>query len=678
MFLSLFKSQAANKVIENGNTSGVGSIEQTSHEKGRFDSIGVRLGRYRLTALLVLCCLVAFGIQRLVLFAIYVEAKSLTGWELLQVFLTGFEMDLLVSLVLVMPQSVRFALMRERPSRGRLARGYLTFECVFLFVLVAFVCIAEIVFFAEFQSRLNYIAFEYLVYPHEVFVNIWETYPVLLLLGLVGGLVAGFLWITRSQRREILDSPTSWPQRWGTLGIVALGIVLLASSVGLSSTNVSENRVANECAGNGFYSFAYYAWTCRFDYEDFYQTIDEQEAITRLRRRIFAEKSWPEVSSTNPVDRWITSPFERNWNVVLILEESLGSDYVGVLGDERNLTPQFDGLSREGILLDNFYATGNRTARALEAVLTSMPPLPTEAILKRDHNDRVYTLPRVLADRGYRRVFVTGGRGIFDGMRSFTLANGFERFIEQSDYPNPTHVTAWGVSDEEIFAKALDTCNSLYEQGSPFFMTILSISNHHPFTYPKGRIDLPPEAQRRIHAVKYADWALGEFFRQARSRAFYQNTLFVVMGDHGARVYGSQMFPLKSYQIPVLILRPDQVDHGQRISTLGCSMDIAPTVLGLLGGTYRSVFFGRDIFQTDADGGYALMQHNHDLALLESDGRMLVLGSQKKATQYQFDGKAFALRQRKEPDDEFRRDTIAFYQLAQKLYYEDRWFPAQE
>ncbi len=633
------------------------------------------LGRYRVTLEIGAVAVLIFTLLRLVLLFGFADWKTLSLGELAQLAFVGLRFDLLTALIFLLPQILHLTLFSNRFVNGRLSRGMLDFEAAFAFLFLPFVSIAEVLFFDEFQSQFNYIAFEYLVYPTEVFGNIWQSYPVVPLLSGVAVVGAVLFLVLRRRANDLLQVALPWRRRYGILLGVLAGIGTLWSTTGMASMAISENRVANQCAGNGMYSFVYYAWTCQVEYGAFYQTIDKAKAYPRLRQRITAGDVFHNGSS-NPMDRTvIAARGRRDYNVVLILEESLGSDFIGALGDRRGLSPRFDRLTQEGLLFDNFYATGNRTARALEAVLTSIPPIPSESILKRSHSDHVYTLANVLADRGYRRLFVEGGRGIFDGKSRFALANGYERFVEWRDFKHPLFTTAWGVCDEDIFSRALAECESLHQGGQPFFMTILSTSNHRPYTYPEGRIDLPSAAQTRDNAVKYADWALGDFFAQARKHAFYENTLFVVLGDHGARVYGSQLFPMQSYRIPVLMILPHGERKATRCHTLASSLDIAPTIMGILGGSYRSVFFGRDALNIDPKSGYALMQHNHDVALLESSHRILVLGFQKKATMFRLNKTTYQLTRLDVPDADLRADAISIFQTAYELYSSEKWFP---
>ncbi len=636
-----------------------------------------KLGRFRVLGTVVLLFVAGFTLTRFSVMLWFVEWRQLRLSEFVGVMAVGLWTDLLVSLVLVQAQLWHLTWCPDRWLQTRTSRLFMEFCWLVAFAMIPLTAIIEFLFFTEFDGRLNYIAFEYLVYPTEVCCNLWQSFPVsqlILVVALIGG---GLWWALRPRFRQMLEDRMPLKRRAVVFGCVWLAIVGLWLTSGMQTMNVSANRTANECAGNGLYTFSYHAWSCHFDYEQFYLTIKPTEATAEVRRHLLTGRDEWHHGSTNPFDRTVRqSEPQRDWNVVIVLEESLGSDFVGVLGDDRGLTPCLDRLSREGLLFDNFFATGNRTARALEAVTSSLPPIPTESILKRDHSGHVFTLANVLAERGYNRLFMTAGRGLFDGVRSFMTNNGFNRFVEQSDFVNPAFVNAWGVSDEDLFNKALTEFDALHAEKKPFLACLLTVSNHRPFTYPDGRISRPSAEQSRNNAVQYADWSLGMFFDKVRDHAWTKNTLFVVLGDHGARIYGSQLFPIKSYRVPVLVMRPDEVGRGERCSTLVCTLDIAPTVMGLLGGDYRSTFFGRDALQVAPENGYALMQHNHDVALLTADGKLVVLDARHHAWVYDFDREKFALNPLPLPPADRVRETAAFYQTAYRLYYDERLFPA--
>ncbi len=613
-----------------------------------------------------------FFLLRAALFVTYWRSLPHNPAFIAKALLIGFWIDAAVALCVVLPYVIYAAAASNRLFARRAHAIFLGFSYFLILYLLIFLNIADYLFFDEFQARFNYVAVDYLfVTPREVLENIWQSYPVPLVLALVAAASGLLCWSIRKPIKQWSVIAVSGKQRLIFCGAWVLCGSLLLSGLDISRVRFSSYPILNEIGANGFYTFSYALKTNDLVYDQFYKTIDETQAFGRLKNLIVDAGSKSLDNTANPLARHVLPRKGLgSVNVVLILEESLGANFTGVLGRHpMNLTPNFDGLAKEGILLSHIYATGNRTVRALEAVLTSFPPIPGASIVKRHKSQNVITLARVLKMLGYQTLFVYGGRGLFDNMRDFMLSNGFDRFVEQKDFEHPTFTTAWGVCDEDIFHKAIDELEVLHEQRKPFFATILSVSNHKPYTYPKGRIDLDPGQHNRENAVKYADWAIGDFFKLAREKPFFENTVFVMLGDHGARVYGADFIPIKSYEVPVVIYAPSKL-QPRLVDTLGCSMDVAPTILGLLGLGYDSIFYGRDLLHLPGEAGYALMQHDRDVGFLR-DNRLAVLSTGKFAGVFEFDraGNSF----KKETtlsaqDQDLLLDEVSFYQTAYHLY----------
>ena len=369
----------------------------------------------------------------------------------------------------------------------------------------------------------------------------------------------------------------------------------------MNPPHVSEDRTLNEIANDGAISFFTAAWTRSLDYPAFYKTLPRDEAYARVHR-LLASTNATFVGDNFSIERKISGDSHRpRLNVVILLEESLGSEFWGCLGRTNTLTPEMDRLAtQEGLLFDNIYASGNRTVRGMEGALSSFPPLPGDSIVHRDRSENVETIARVLKRDGYNTMFLYGGHALFDNMKAFLIANGFDRIVDEKDFPNPSFANVWGVADEDLYAGAIRQFRALSQTNKPFFATILSVSNHKPYTYPLGRIPENPNGTR-ANVVKYTDWCLGQFFKAAKQEAFWTNTIFAVVADHGARVYGSQDIPIFSYEIPLVILGPAVAPQPQRRHATGCSLDLPPTILGLIGRPYESLFLGRDLLHDPPD-----------------------------------------------------------------------------
>jgi phosphoglycerol transferase MdoB-like AlkP superfamily enzyme len=630
--------------------------------------------RYHFLAFCFFSLLVAFTLLRLVLLVNF-GSPSTPPWNVLLAFAAGFYRDVIAALWCMLPPLFWCFIVGNRLFASLVHRIAFRFFMTLLWAVQVFLLAAEFYFFQEFKSRFNPVAVDYLVYPREVFINIWDAYPVPAVVA--GCLLAGAAWMWLAGRL----CKTMWtrPVWVGTRFLWFAGALILffglTRTINLSPPQVSDDRTLNEIANNGAVSFFAAAYTRDLDYHAFYKTIPRDEAYARLHR-LLSSTNATFTGAPDDITRQIAGDSNRpRLNVVILLEESLGSEFWGCLSRTNTLTPDMDRLATtEGLLFDNIYASGNRTVRGMEGALSSFPPLPGDAIVHRDRSENVETIARVLKREGYSTMFIYGGHANFDNMKPFLVANGYDHIIDEKDFPNPAFANVWGASDEDIYAGAIREFRALSRTNQPFFATILSVSNHKPYTYPKGRIPEDPNGTRE-NIVKYTDWCLGQFFQDAKKESFWTNTIFAVIADHGARVYGSQDIPIFSYEIPLVILGPAVVPQPERIHAVGCSLDVPPTVLGLLGRPYKSLFFGRDLLHDPPDTFHALLNHNRDIGLYARD-RMVVLGLQKTVEFYAGDPHVVNLEllPQPSPDDlELEKDAEAIFQVADELYMNRRY-----
>jgi phosphoglycerol transferase MdoB-like AlkP superfamily enzyme len=634
-----------------------------------------RRSRYGFVVFNLFSLVVAWFVLRLVLLMLF-RSTSLASGDAARVLLTGLQRDLFAGLILSVPLLTWMLFFPERWVMTRWYRlSFLGASFVFWF-LQTFLLFVEFFFFDEFKSRYNTVAVDYLWHPGEVVTNIWESYHVGVIVAICLVMAVGWLFVANWCFRDMWERRFRSPTRFLHLAATLLLVAGLAWLLPLKGVKISADRTINEIANNGVLSFAAAATTRHLDYSAFYKTLPKDEAYQRTRR-LLAENQTRFVEDGQSIRRQVSGdPSRPRLNVVIFLEESLGSEFWGCLGRSETLTPEMDKLAlEEGLLFTNLYACGNRTVRGMEGVLSSIPPLPGDSIVRRDLSDNVETVARVLKRDGYATAFLYGGRGFFDSMRSYAVRNGYEQFIEQKHFSHPTFTTAWGVCDEDLFDRAILEFRQMAKSGRPFFATLLSVSNHQPYTYPPGRIPEDPAKKWRKHAVKYSDYALGKFFRDAKKEAFWTNTIFAVIADHGARVYGSQSIPIKSYEIPLVILGPAAVKAPARVGQLGCSLDVSPTLLGLIGRPYETMFFGRDLLKSQPAEGRAWLNHNRDIGMLTKD-RMVVLGLMQGVEFYQGDPKVaeiIPLSRPSEADGELEKDAISIYQVADDLYTHQRF-----
>ena len=480
-------------------------------------------------------------------------------------------------------------------------------------------------------------------------------------------------------------------ETWNVRARGAIALVV-AALIGLNLV-VSEEKLvggqpywAREVAKNGIYALFAAYFQNSIEYGNFYASIPADEA-TELTHRWIEEEVGAGAAAARAVGAPPRRPLAeedvhsivrnirvpgtpRRLNVAVVVMESMSARFLAHYGNTQGLTPNLDRLADQSLFLSDVYATGTRTVRGLEALLVGLPPTPGQSILRRPKSDGIFNLGSVLNDQGYRSQFLYGGYGYFDNMQDWFSTNGFE-VVDRAKFAKDEigFTNAWGVSDEDLFRQTIQAADAVHATGKPFFQVILTTSNHRPYTYPSNRIDIPSHTGRD-GAVKYADFAVGKFVEDARKKPWFKDTLFVFVADHNASVAGGVDIPVHDYLIPVLFYSPENVKPA-RLSTMGSQIDVAPTLLGLLGTSYQSRFYGQDL--TRGHGGRALMGTYQKVAWMEA-GKMILLSPGKviEALKLGPDGGVLARTSYRADELSRRTDdvklTIAIYQSASALF----------
>lgn len=630
--------------------------------------------RVALLVVLLIGSLLLSALLRLVLCGVFLDDPGRIGTAL-RALLLGVGRDLPVKLIVLAPLMLWLALGFGRWLRFRIPRTVLL---LLLFTAASFQAAVEFYFFDEFDARFNHIAIDYVRHPGEVLGNIHESYDVslVLLLALIAALP--LTWAAARRLRDAQFPRATWRQR---LTLTAGSLLILAAAAGalwvMPDGRDPAARVASEITANGLASLVRAARTASLDYPLYYPSLPVAEVETRLTRLQAAQAAQTEAVGSDPASSSSTGP--AAWDVVVILEESLGSEFIGVLGHaERKTSPGFDRWSQQGLLLTNLYSTGNRTVRGLEGTLCSLVPLPGDAVLRRYDVPHVATLARVFAGRGYSTTFAYGGWGTFDGMIPFMPNNGFQEMLDRSAMRREAFATVWGVADEYMFEVLLARQLAARQRGERLFATALTVSNHKPYEVPERGTAWPAAKRKRETAVAYADWALANYLDQAQAAGLLEHTLVLVVGDHGARVYGQELIPVHSYRVPALFLVPGSRWDGVRIDRLASQIDLAPTILGLLGLKLETPFMGGDVTRLPRAGGRAFLQHDRSIGLL-TDDTLVVLGLKKQITFYrrdQADTDRLTLRDPPPPGsalEQLAHDAIAIYQSADQTLKSGRF-----
>jgi len=568
------------------------------------------------------------SLSRIILIAWYWGRVAPTDgvWFIL---LQGIRFDIVLMGMLIGPALLAAPWVSGHKYGGPMLRYYLVAVTIF----VLWMELGTIPYIDQYDVRPNYIYVEYLKYPREVLSMLFVSYGMLMMLIsllTLGGWLLAWRW-----SGSALQTPTrkGLPEALILTPIVLILILAMVRStldhhpVNPSTVAFTTDSLVNQLALNSPYTLVYAIYEQQRDSRGRavkYGKMGEDDALRTVVEDAGLAAEVDLQSETPTMHMQLaTRRLNRPLNLVIILQESLGAEFVGSLGG-KDLTPSIDALADDGIWFEQLYATGTRSVRGIEAIISGFPPTSRRSVVKLAETQRgFFTIANLLQNQNYETSFIYGGSAHFDNMGRFFLNNGFQTVIEQDDFENPEFTATWGVSDEDLFLKAHE---HLTRKGDrPFFSLVFSSSNHKPFEIPAGKVETRtgPEGPRDT-AVAYADYALGEFFKLARSSDYYDNTVFLVVSDHNSRVKSAHLVPIERFHIPGVILGGGI--EPRRVPGITSQVDLLPTLLSLMGFDGQHPAIGYDLTRPEfyLGAGRAQMQF-HSLQAWMVPGKVVVL-----------------------------------------------------
>lgn len=618
--------------------------------------------------------LLIMTLSRLMLFLIFKERVVQTEnyWY---IFPIGLRMDVILMCYLSFIPALFVVLTPQKIAKY--VNKFLNFYFCFFLILILFMELATPQFIDQYDTRPNKLFLEYLIYPKEIATMLMKARPgtiVFILLVLVGVIIVAVKWghklfYTKSSPyliRLALFPIVGFLLFWG-----ARGSLTTRRPVNASNAVFSNDQMTNSLGLNSTYTLMFSAYSMKNEESSLklYGKMSEEEAYARV-------KKYMDISENDYTDKNI--PFlhierpdtleKRSYNLVIFLQESLGAEYVGSLGG-LPLTPEFDKLTKEGTLFTNLYCTGTRSVRGIEAVMTGFLPSPSESVVKLSGSQFDFAISsEILKRKGYNTSFIYGGLANFDNMASFFNGNGVDNIIDESSFDSDNNTYAfkgtWGYSDEDLVVKANEYFKSLGDK--PFFSLMFSTSNHEPFEFPDGRIELYEEPKNTVNnAMKYADFAIGKFFELAKKEDYFKNTIFLIVADHNTRTYGKNLVPVNKFRIPALIIGPD-IRQDITYDKLCSQIDLPTTVLGLLGLQTEHPMVGRNLFTLpDSVPGRAIMQF-HDINGFRVEDQIIILQPNKEPLQFKVENDTTLVPV--DVNEELAKDALAHVVAAEYLY----------
>lgn len=604
-------------------------------------------------------------ITRIALCAYTLFYKQVLLIELPLIFIFGLINDLISAAYFLPVMLILILWSNLALSRFRLVYTpfcYL-FYCSFIASLI-FITAAELTFWDEFGTRFNFIAVDYLVYTHEIIGTVKESMPYI---EIISGILIVSAIITYILRKAITNTAYNIDRKCCLVTAVILASISFIAFKFYSpkKLNFHFNKYVEELAKNGPYEIFSAYLNNSLNYNSFYPTIDDKQALSIVRDSL--QNNSDKFINDDSIERIISSknPNQRKYNVIFITVESLSAKFMQSFGNSDNITPYLDALVDKGVFFTNIYATGTRTVRGLEAITLSIPPTPGSSIVRRPDNQNLFNIGTVFRNQGYNTNFIFGGYSYFDNLRNYFGGNHYN-IIDRGNLTAAeiSFANVWGVADEDILNKAIEQADRDYKQGKPFCSLIMTTSNHRPYTFPNNRIDLPSGGGRNA-AVKYTDYAINKFLEIAKTKEWFNDTIFVITADHCASSAGKTELPVEKYHILLIIYAP-QILKPKKIDNLASQIDIAPTIFGLLGFEYKSKLWGQDIINNPANRAFI---STYQLLGFLKDAKLVILSPKLHPKTY------ILLGEEKEeiPNSiSLTEEAISFYQTAYDFYVQGK------
>jgi phosphoglycerol transferase MdoB-like AlkP superfamily enzyme len=569
----------------------------------------IKKTRYSILLNFILFFLIISFITRTVLLTWSFHKADVGVLSLLRIYGQGLIFDTVIALFFCIGYALYLLILPQRWNNSLFNR-ILTFAGFFLVVLIImFSFFAEFAFWDEFESRFNFIAVDYLVYTFEVINNINQSYPLPWLISGMVLLTLIVIYIFYKKRifQQSFKSDTPFAARLLYTGIVLMG-ALSGAFISNAWANGSHNRYQNELSKAGIFSFFAAFKNNELNYYDFY-VKDQEAAVFSTVRSDLQEPNANFVDSGFSIRRQINNAGEaQKPNVILVTIESFSADFMGHFGNTQHLTPVLDALADSAILFTNMYATGTRTVRGMEALTMCVPPTPGNSIVRRTDNAGLFTVGSIFKKAGYTRSFFYGGDGYFDNMNNFFGNNGFDITDKGGRFEPGDHFTgarniiddqyihfanAWGICDEDLYDAVIRDADVRYTKQQPFFDFVMTTSNHRPYTYPDKKIDIP-SGSGRDGAVKYTDYAIGEFLKKVRSKPWFNNTVIIFVADHCASSAGKNEINVSKYHIPCIVYNLKS-EVGHVIDKQCSQIDLFATLFGIMNWQYESDWYGKNV-----------------------------------------------------------------------------------
>ena len=487
---------------------------------------------------------------------------------------------------------------------------------IIIAAVTGIIFIADMALYPFWTFKLDALALSYLESPQGAFASVSAGFIALRLLFIsvvVAATACILIVITplhlqplRTQRQRVLFTA-------GFVVFLPFYVISIRGGVGESTANIgkvyfSDDTFLNHSAVNPTFSLIYSLDKTK-NYADEFNYFSEEE-----RKEIISEvrgergKKGEKGEKGEKGKKGDLSP-----NILLILMESFGGQFVEAVSGRTEIAPNYNRLSREGIVFTHCYSNSFRTDRGTVSTLSGYPSFPTLSVMKIPAKSR--TLPclaSTLNSHGYTSSFLYGGDINFTNMQSYLRTGGYQTIVSDVDFTaaekkdNP-----WGVNDDVTFNRLYDMI--MKQKSQPWHICFLTLSSHEPWTVPYKRLkeEIP-------NAFAFTDHCLGEFVERIRKTPLWKDLLIVCIPDHGFQ-YPQGISHEEHHRNSMLWIGGAVKEH-KVINTLMNQSDMAATLLGALGIDHSAYQYSRDVLSADYTYPYAFFTFKEGIGFADSTG----------------------------------------------------------
>ncbi len=570
------------------------------------------------------------GIQsffRIIFLIVYSSlAKDIEFQDQLMAMLHGLKLDFsLTGYCLLIPTLLLFLAGLIKKLQVRRILDIYTFIILLLLVQLYF---TNLVIYKYWNFPIDRSIFDYLNTPGEMFASLSPLKLILMIVLIVTFLYLFFFII---YRRWISKPFKVGPRiRWGEpvfyflcmpLLIIPIRGGLEVAPINTGSVYFHQEAYVNHIAVNPVWNL-FYTITEGEKLSQSFSVMSDTDA-REIVRDIYKHEQNPLPVLNNE------SP-----NIIIIMLESFSVPVIPELSGDKDATPNFNALVKEGIYFDRMYASGTMTDRALGSILGGYPGLPgTCVIYYEQKTEKIPNLNKKITSQGYSSAFLYGGDIDFAHMRSYLFTGGFEKIISENDFDPSLPRSNWGVPDHLTFQRLLEETD---KASSPFMHILLTLSSHTPFDAPMETVFPGNDyTMKYLNSIYYTDNALGDFISEAKKREWWDETLLILLADHGCRVGNLTEHEEKRYRIPMLWLGGALAVRDTVINTYGSQTDLPYTLLGQLNFPREDFIFSNDLLSENpsafayytfhdgigfiSDSSYAVYSLTTDKYIIEKD-----------------------------------------------------------